>query len=411
MSFTIHWITYYNNDIKYHEKELLYKQTITKFQSTLSINDFYNKYVIPKIKKEFKSMYEINKMATLKLIHNIDNGNNNLMVFGNYKECNKDYYLNNINFDLNTNKDCLSVILMINKENYITIPIKEEDLKILDNKEENKLSDEEEEYEEEDEEDIDDIEDDEDDDEEELLIEDEDEDEDEILDEAEIEGIKAFIKSLNTKSKVSGPKKVKIPKTNPKKTKYKNTSIDITKILKPENTLNNNINNLLRIRVINKLKECCSKNKLNSQIIEHHIYNYTIDKCNKELIYCNWDSKLFCSIYLDKFKTITCNLDSSYGVENKQITTLIKEGRINSDNIVYLDYTKLYPKHWQPFIDEKIKQEEMQKERVMLQATDMFKCYKCKQNKCTYYELQTRSADEPSTTFITCVNCGNKWKQ
>lgn len=23
---------------------------------------------------------------------------------------------------------------------------------------------------------------------------------------------------------------------------------------------------------------------------------------------------------------------------------------------------------------------------------------------------QTRSADEPMTTFVTCTNCGNKWK-
>lgn len=35
-------------------------------------------------------------------------------------------------------------------------------------------------------------------------------------------------------------------------------------------------------------------------------------------------------------------------------------------------------------------------------STDMFKCGKCKQNKTTYYQMQTRSADEPMTTFVTC---------
>ena len=43
-------------------------------------------------------------------------------------------------------------------------------------------------------------------------------------------------------------------------------------------------------------------------------------------------------------------------------------------------------------------------------TTDMYKCGKCKQNKTVYYKLQTRSADEPETTFITCVNCNHKWK-
>ncbi|KAG0242685.1 RNA polymerase II elongation factor [Mortierella sp. GBA43] len=42
--------------------------------------------------------------------------------------------------------------------------------------------------------------------------------------------------------------------------------------------------------------------------------------------------------------------------------------------------------------------------------TDMFKCGKCKGRKCRYYQMQTRSADEPMTTFVTCINCGNRWK-
>ncbi|BBN17061.1 transcription elongation factor S-II [Marchantia polymorpha subsp. ruderalis] len=43
-------------------------------------------------------------------------------------------------------------------------------------------------------------------------------------------------------------------------------------------------------------------------------------------------------------------------------------------------------------------------------STDQFKCGKCKQRKCTYFQMQTRSADEPMTTFVTCVNCNNHWK-
>lgn len=42
--------------------------------------------------------------------------------------------------------------------------------------------------------------------------------------------------------------------------------------------------------------------------------------------------------------------------------------------------------------------------------TDQFKCGRCGKRRCKYYQLQTRSADEPMTTFVTCVNCGNRWK-
>ena len=40
----------------------------------------------------------------------------------------------------------------------------------------------------------------------------------------------------------------------------------------------------------------------------------------------------------------------------------------------------------------------------------LFKCGKCKSKKTTYYQLQTRSADEPMTTFVTCLACMNRWK-
>jgi len=43
-------------------------------------------------------------------------------------------------------------------------------------------------------------------------------------------------------------------------------------------------------------------------------------------------------------------------------------------------------------------------------TTDRFTCGKCKHKKVSYYQMQTRSADEPLTTFCTCENCGNRWK-
>lgn len=48
--------------------------------------------------------------------------------------------------------------------------------------------------------------------------------------------------------------------------------------------------------------------------------------------------------------------------------------------------------------------EEQQSENTLL------KCGKCKKHTVTYYEMQTRSADEPMTVFCTCWSCGHKWK-
>lgn len=42
--------------------------------------------------------------------------------------------------------------------------------------------------------------------------------------------------------------------------------------------------------------------------------------------------------------------------------------------------------------------------------TNMFRCSRCKERKCTYSQLQTRSCDEPMTTFVHCTVCGNRWR-
>ena len=41
-------------------------------------------------------------------------------------------------------------------------------------------------------------------------------------------------------------------------------------------------------------------------------------------------------------------------------------------------------------------------------SSDM-KCGKCGKRNCTYNQLQTRSADEPMTTFVMCNECGNRY--
>ena len=44
-------------------------------------------------------------------------------------------------------------------------------------------------------------------------------------------------------------------------------------------------------------------------------------------------------------------------------------------------------------------------------ASDAFECPVCSARKCVHYELQTRSADEATTIFVTCVACGHRWTE
>lgn len=39
-----------------------------------------------------------------------------------------------------------------------------------------------------------------------------------------------------------------------------------------------------------------------------------------------------------------------------------------------------------------------------------YTCGKCKSRKTVYTSMQIRSADEPMTNFVRCLNCGKSWK-
>lgn len=60
------------------------------------------------------------------------------------------------------------------------------------------------------------------------------------------------------------------------------------------------------------------------------------------------------------------------------------------------------------FIKESI--DDAQLATVQGTKTDLLKCGKCKKRNCTYNQIQTRSADEPMTTFVLCNECGHRWK-
>jgi DNA-directed RNA polymerase subunit M/transcription elongation factor TFIIS len=38
-------------------------------------------------------------------------------------------------------------------------------------------------------------------------------------------------------------------------------------------------------------------------------------------------------------------------------------------------------------------------------------CPGCQSKKAYFYQLQTRSADEPPTSFYKCVACGKQWRE
>ena len=146
------------------------------------------------------------------------------------------------------------------------------------------------------------------------------------------------------------------------------------------------------------------ENKKKIRNIETSIFNYAIKESRSKEIIVKWDNPMFVQIYLDRLRTIYMNM------KNDEFLDQLKTGEVSPNILESMTHQEMNPKRWSKLIEMKIKRNESRYNNKAVASTDMFTCRKCKSKKCTYYEMQTRSADEPSTIFVTCLDCGKNWK-
>jgi DNA-directed RNA polymerase subunit M/transcription elongation factor TFIIS len=149
------------------------------------------------------------------------------------------------------------------------------------------------------------------------------------------------------------------------------------------------------------------KNKAMAENIEKACLNSSLHTAKKKKIVKKWENDGFILLYCNIVKQSLYNINPK---NNKELFNRLKKQQIKSYEIPFMTHQEQNPKIWTKIIDEKIKKDKSKYEINMEAATEEFTCYRCGKNKCTYYELQTRSADEPMTTFVSCLNCGNHWK-
>lgn len=138
--------------------------------------------------------------------------------------------------------------------------------------------------------------------------------------------------------------------------------------------------------------------------MEKAIYNYAIKEANQRKIVKKWDNPLFVQLYADRLRSIYINL------KIPELLEQIKSRELAPQTVVFMTHQEFKPDHWRELIANKIKRDASRYTNNIEASTDMFTCKKCRSKRCTYYELQTRSADEPATIFVTCLDCGKNWK-
>lgn len=140
--------------------------------------------------------------------------------------------------------------------------------------------------------------------------------------------------------------------------------------------------------------------------LERGIFNYILHNHSKTGPVWN---DMFKSFYHARAVTVYANINPNSYLGNKNLLRRLLAKETDEFKIAFFEPQDMFPERFNELLkqhnidlDEKLPEKEIH--------DGMFKCGKCKSNNTSYYQLQTRSADESMTTFHTCHNCGKRWK-
>jgi len=199
-----------------------------------------------------------------------------------------------------------------------------------------------------------------------------------------------------------------------KKKKVSTQAIQISKYVHPDKQLNEtSIKNEMRLNTVQVIEKLFNKvlTKNESEQLENEIYKQSLNDALIQHITRDWSIELYKNLYKSIARKVIGNLNSNSYIQNKELFEKYKQNKVSLSEICSMNYYTLYESKWKEMIEHQKLIEKRQLEGNKSMATDQFLCTRCFKRECTYYEMQTRSADEPMTIFINCLNCGKNWRQ
>lgn len=144
--------------------------------------------------------------------------------------------------------------------------------------------------------------------------------------------------------------------------------------------------------------------------IEVGVYNWLLSYADGHGFAKSWSNRIFRRLYAQRALSMLRNLDPGSCLGNARLLTRMRDGEFLPHDLATFRPENMFPERWRETLDLKLQKDEYILTEKPAAMTDQFRCGRCKKRECIYQELQLRSCDEPVSIFVTCLNCGNRWR-
>ena len=142
--------------------------------------------------------------------------------------------------------------------------------------------------------------------------------------------------------------------------------------------------------------------------LERCLFNWSVRRSKQYDDVPTWENKRFRSRYKHKFVELKQNL-----IRCPENRDNLKNGTVKTFQFIEYSPKELFPTGPYARTQERLIYRDIRKQFLSKESKNQegfFVCGRCKSNKTTYFQMQTRSADEPMTVFVSCHNCERNWK-
>ena len=139
------------------------------------------------------------------------------------------------------------------------------------------------------------------------------------------------------------------------------------------------------------------RNQFDSNDVENAILERCVRESKQWYIDIDWENPVFVNMYRNR------------AVELYKCRHLLE----TMDPVQFADSTPVQqnPGRWVELIKTATEKDKALYSKTATASITIY-CVKCKrETRCDFYQMQTRSADEPMTTFFTCLECDHRWKK